>query len=246
MFWDKDSHLIIYAVSFAEKACTAQLSEQENADIESNVNKVPCLIVLGQTCAAKVHVVNQIFQKTVLPLPQGEEPRWRTVCFRYGSTPSLCLSLPGSFELVNDLMIKNDAWKTISAQNLELRESEVPDLADGIATLEVKIRHSLLKDGGMVAVASSSGATDGPGAWESFGRISENRVPVVIYAIARDSLSEQVSEFMEFAYGWVFSGRNVFLLEEMCLFWMKWVSSEEMCFFWKKCVSSGRNMFLLE
>ena len=92
-------------------------------------------------------------------------------------------------------MIKDDAWKTISAQNLELRKSDDPDLADGIATLEVKIRHSLLKDGGMVAVASSSGEGIG-GAWEVFGRISENRVPVVIYALARNTLSEQVRELI--------------------------------------------------
>jgi len=132
-----------------------------------------------------------------LPLPDDHqvEPRWRTVCFRYGSTPSLSLSLPGSYELVNDLMLRDDAWKTISAQNLELRENEsdIPDLADGTATLEVKMRHSLLKDGGMVAMSPSS--VEGMCAWEDFGRISKNRVPVVIYAIARNKLSEQVSMY---------------------------------------------------
>ena len=105
-------------------------------------------------------------------------------------------------------MIKGDAWKTISAQNLELRKSDDPDLADGIATLEVKIRHSLLKDGGMVAVASSGEGIGG--AWEVFGRISENRVPVVIYALARNTLSEQVRELIRLVLFVV-----VFLREEM-------------------------------
>ena len=152
-------------------------------------HKVPCLVVLGQTNYAKAFIVNEIFNRTLLPpIDYGDETvRWRTVSFRFGERTSVSLALPGSFELVDDLECFNKNWITIPQKDLELPIKE-EDSAKDTAVLEVKLNHPLLKYGGQVAVSPCNWGT----VRQVYMQCTEDVSPVTIYAISKNVFSEKV------------------------------------------------------
>ena len=104
----------------------AELSRAEEEQIESVTKKYPCLLVLGQTCYAKAFIVNQIFNKHVLPVIEYDEDsssttvKWRMIRFKYGEKNNIGLGIPGtSFELLDSLVAYKQPWDTIPEEDLE-------------------------------------------------------------------------------------------------------------------------------
>ena len=171
----------------------AELCEDEDEQIKSIVRKPPCLVVFGQTLYAKAFLVNEIFNKTILPQAEGDEgKRWRMVRFRYGDHQNISLSLPGSYELVDNLQAYSGPWQTVPLEDLEVASSDLEgsDCAKGNAVLEVRLPHHLLKESGQVVVSQwNVGTVD-----QVYNKSVKDVVPVVVYVISRDKLSDKVSK----------------------------------------------------
>ena len=181
---------------FVGLSFSADLSKGEEDEIESTIRKRPCLLILGQNCQAKAAIVNQIFNKNILPSTNYDEYestiRWRMVRFRYGDRTSVSLSVPGtSFELVDTLTAYSRPWNTLPREDLEVgtKKDGEADLARDSASLEVRLAHSLLKDGGQVIVSPWNYGT----VEQVYQRCAEDVIPVVIYAIATEQLLQKVS-----------------------------------------------------
>ena len=126
----------------------AELSPAEEEQIESVIKKYPCLLVLGQTCYAKAFIVNQIFNKNILPVidyddesPNDNTPsvKWRMVRFKYGDKNNIGLGIPGtSFELLDSLVAYKQPWHTIPEEDLEVgQNTEEEGSAKDVALLDV-------------------------------------------------------------------------------------------------------------
>ena len=125
----------------------AELSPTEEEQIESVTKKYPCLLVLGQTCYAKAFIVNQIFNKHVLPVIDYDEDssssavKWRMIRFKYGEKNNIGLGIPGtSFELLDSLVAYKQPWDTIPEEDLEAgyntdEEDRTKDVVLDVSTL---------------------------------------------------------------------------------------------------------------
>lgn len=177
----------------AQVVC-AELSEDEEAAISEQTNRMPNIVIFGQDNHAKVKVANAILQRGVLPSEQLSE-RWRSVVFRYGRSQSLSLQLPGSYELVDSRTVTEHDWTEIPVEDLILTEQDVKDSdgAEEIAVLEVSIRHTMLKEGGRVVVVQSFDEKLGKdGVKDILHKFTADCIPVVMYTITSKVLSQEV------------------------------------------------------
>lgn len=116
----------------------------------------PCIVVLGQNCAARYQLVNSLLGEKLLPLgAEAGEPcegvqgiicKRRKLCFTHGRQTRLSLALPGQYELVHQLAANCGRWDTVPREDLEIHE-ECEDLAHRLAELEITLHHSLLQVG---------------------------------------------------------------------------------------------------
>ncbi|CAH1264384.1 DSTYK [Branchiostoma lanceolatum] len=169
-----------------------QHSWREEEDyIQSVITRPPCLVILGQSCYAKASVVNELFGEAVLPTLQGSEvsPSWRMLRFKFGPSRTLRLTLPDSFELVDSLAAYEQDWTTVPRADLELHGEHRTDVALASAVVEVVLNHSLLKDGAEVVVSPSN--ILGLNTKQVFSKCTEDVLPVVLYAVNRERLSDQ-------------------------------------------------------
>ncbi|XP_078677977.1 dual serine/threonine and tyrosine protein kinase-like [Branchiostoma floridae x Branchiostoma belcheri] len=164
---------------------------EEEDFIQSVINRPPCLIILGQSCYAKASVVNELFGEAVLPTMQSLEVSvsWRMLRFKFGSSRNLRLTLPDSFELVDNLAAYEQDWTTVPLEDLELHGEHRTDIALASAVVEVVLNHSLLKEGAQVVVSPSH--VIGLNTKQVFSKCTEDVLPVVLYAVNRERLSEQ-------------------------------------------------------
>ena len=98
------------------------------------------------------------------------------------------------FELADHLAAYDQPWRTLPNADLELSESADADLAKGSACLEVSLNHSLLKDGGQVVITPSFFAATYNNLNRiqyEFSKCTSNVIPIVIYAIVSETLSEK-------------------------------------------------------
>lgn len=172
----------------------AELSDIEEEEIESVVRRPPCIVIFGQTLYAKAHVVNELFNKVILPLVEvnDRDVRWRMVRFKHGEQNNISLALPGSYELVDHLAAYNRPWQTIPNEDLEvessLSQSPNNDLAKGLACLEVRLPLALLKECQVVVGPWNTWTVE-----EVYKESTDGVMPILVYAISKDILSDEVS-----------------------------------------------------
>ena len=199
----------------------ADLSADEDELLDSIVKKPPCFVVLGQNAYAKAYVVNEIFSRPILPVPQPSEQKmkWRAVRFKFGNTQHVSLCLPNSFELVDNLESTKSPWSTIPPEDLYVGtdrfqcsqdeadptgefpvQSELSeDSESDVAILEVSLSHVLLKEGAQVTMSSSEGVGNLT-ALETLHICTDDVNPVFIYALSEKTLSEQVCICLKYSF----------------------------------------------
>lgn len=192
----------LYDDQIHETQLTAQDLEQLNRIIDSKVS----IVVLGQSCYAKACVTNELFNKQVLPVVQGPDGgdrggAWRMVRFRYGTSNQISISLPNSYELIEHLQAFEQSWWAIPKAELDM---DVDERSDGTnlcnhqgqmhhdlddAVLEIRFKHSLLKEDTQVVVTPSNHPKANFG--DILESVAEDTLPIFIYAISCSTLSEQ-------------------------------------------------------
>ena len=195
----------------AAQLLSAELSDIEQEEVQNRTSNQPALVVFGQNNAAKAFVVNEIFNRPILPQAEDVDPTrsqsmsdsspgakdvlWRRVNFRYGEQTNISLCLPGSFELLdNDVERYKQPLTTVPRRDLEITsgEYEEEDLAKWTAALEVTLNDPLLQEGGGLIVAPQWT----PGRHSTFMNIFhscvEAVVPIIVYAIAHSTFTTEV------------------------------------------------------
>ncbi|XP_069009499.1 dual serine/threonine and tyrosine protein kinase [Embiotoca jacksoni] len=180
-------------------SCISFPSHEEEF-LRSTVGAAPYILVLGQDCAARYQLLNGLLGERLLPLgPEAGEAcegvrgtacKRRKLCFTHGRQTRLSLALPGQYELVHQLAANRGRWDTVPREDLEIHE-ECEDPAHRLAELEITLHHPLLQEAKvMVVPCPSVQSTE-----EALEDCTRNVIPVILYAINRDTLSsEQVSE----------------------------------------------------
>ena len=181
----------------------AELSREEEGEISAIVKKPPCILIFGQSNYGKAVVVNDIFGKTILPCVDYEAhhaSNWRAARFLYGEKTNVGLSLSCSFELISNLASYARQWQTIPVEDLEINETDEDDTdnARGTAILDVRLPHTMLKDGGQVLVAPSEESLS---MYQLYMKFVDEVVPIFIYAITDDYFTNNVSIFVRFLPG---------------------------------------------
>ena len=187
----------IFILYISAQIASAEFSKDEEKEISSVVKKKPCLVVHGQNSYAKSFIVNELFNREILPILNKDDTsvRWRTIHFSYGEKASICLTLPGSYELVDNLVDCDKTWRTIPMEDLLLGDDDDGEFAHNSAVLEVNINHPLLREGSTVLVTSSR--PDVAPDDQDFSWCSEEFLPIIIYGISADSLSEKVRKLLD-------------------------------------------------
>lgn len=159
------------------------------------------IVVFGQNPYAKSRIVNELFGKAVLPDLEEDAGsgdcdtvRLRMVRFKHGETPTVSLTLPEDYDLVDTLEADNGPWYTIPRRDLVVLDSDVAsgkggDYARGIACLEVTQNHQLLRFSTQVVVAPSDPEVLTE---EVVKKCVGNNPSVLVYGFATDQLTDKV------------------------------------------------------
>uniref|UniRef100_A0A5F8G861 Dual serine/threonine and tyrosine protein kinase n=1 Tax=Monodelphis domestica TaxID=13616 RepID=A0A5F8G861_MONDO len=152
------------------------------------VNCFPCIFILGQDCNAKCQLLNMLLGEQILPTTKrGSEDscKRRRLHFTNGKQTQVSLALPGQYELVHTLASHQGKWETIPEEDLEVHEDS-EDPAHILAELEVTMHHVLLQEVDIVVVPCRGFQP----LVDSLGELVNGVLPVVIFAINNDELSE--------------------------------------------------------
>uniref|UniRef100_T1JM86 Dual serine/threonine and tyrosine protein kinase n=1 Tax=Strigamia maritima TaxID=126957 RepID=T1JM86_STRMM len=173
---------------YAEQIAGVTFTAAELIKIKKVIEHPPCFIVLGQNTYGKTCVVNGLFSQTILPYTTDvdETANWRGICFQYGVCNQASLILPDSFELAVPLKSHIGPWITVHAEDLTLDGEAKNDPAQRYAILEIRLRQALLKDDVKVIVTPSKFSD---GMQDFIVKQTEDAIPLLIYAIADDTLS---------------------------------------------------------
>lgn len=134
---------------------TAELLREEEAEVVGTIEKPPCIVLFGQSACAKGRAINELFNRNILPAfcEADNAASFRMVRFKYGSSPSVSLSLPDDYSLVHVMEAYKGPWQCIPRGDLELSEDEKCDHAKGSAVLDVTLNHPLLRTGAQVVMS---------------------------------------------------------------------------------------------
>lgn len=176
--------------------------KEEEAEIEQIITSPPTIVVFGQTPYARYRIVNELFSKNVLPSLENEDEvgRLRLVRFKHGETPTVSLTLPEDFDLVETLEADCGPWHTVPHKDLlvaDTEQSQNVDTALGVAYLEVTQNHPLLRCGTSVVVAPSmpNGLTE-----EVVRKCVEHTPAILIYGFSCDQLLDRVCIYISFVW----------------------------------------------
>ncbi|XP_071546873.1 dual serine/threonine and tyrosine protein kinase-like [Panulirus ornatus] len=182
-----------------------RFNEAELHDLRQVLGVPACLVVGGQEAYGKVVVVTRLLGEQVLPIVPPrllEGHSWRAIRLKHAHTRTVSLTLPdhtpcaaAGYELVHSLHAHSRPWGTVPRADVELDQRALQDPVMGSATLEVGVNHPLLREGVQVVVTPSGPHTSPV---EFLRSLLPEVLPVVVYAISRDDLSEQeVTELRE-------------------------------------------------
>lgn len=108
----------------------------------------------------------------------------------YGLKKSVRLTLGLEFEIVENLIAHEEAWVTIPEKDLRREESECP--IDHCPSLEIHLNNALLRDNIQILVPPDCLPEQIPRVLKSMGNV----LPVIIYSITEELLSDIVSRFV--------------------------------------------------
>ncbi|XP_061583048.1 dual serine/threonine and tyrosine protein kinase [Cololabis saira] len=183
-------------------SCISFPSHEEEF-LRNTVGAAPYILILGQGCAARYQLLNCLLGERLLPLgPEtgeacegvhGNVCKRRKLCFTHGRQTRLSLALPGQYELVHQLAANRGRWDTVPREDLEIHE-ECEDPAHRLAELEITLHHPLLQEAKVMVVPCPSVQP----IEEVLEDCTRNVIPVILYAITKDSLSQgQVDELQK-------------------------------------------------
>ena len=176
---------------FPSEALKAYLPADEYHELAHICDKPPTIIVLGTSCYAKVCAVNELLGEPILPMTEdADQTMWRMIRFKHGYYSALSLVLPDSFELAAALNAYEGSWRSVPRADLELRELDRTDPALASAVAEVSLDHPLLKTGTEIVCSPSNSESC---VEQVFKACVEDVLPILIFAIDTDTLSEAVS-----------------------------------------------------
>lgn len=107
----------------------------------------------------------------------------------YGSKKSVRLTLGLEYEIVENLIAHEEAWVTIPEKDLRREETESP--IDHCPSLEIHLNNSLLRDNIQILIPPDCSPDQIPRVLKSIGNV----LPVIIYSITEELLSDRVSSF---------------------------------------------------
>ncbi|KDR15870.1 Dual serine/threonine and tyrosine protein kinase, partial [Zootermopsis nevadensis] len=148
----------------------------------------PALVILGQSCHAKAVLVNALLGEIILP-PGGSS--WRWVRFLYGLSSHIAVTRSSDFEVVDDLQAHDKAWTIVPEEDLRRSEAEEKDMAEHSTILDIEICHPLFKDNVQLLVPPDFDTHHSPTFREILSKGMENVLPVFLYAVGEDSLTDQ-------------------------------------------------------
>uniref|UniRef100_UPI00398E4007 dual serine/threonine and tyrosine protein kinase isoform X2 n=1 Tax=Pristiophorus japonicus TaxID=55135 RepID=UPI00398E4007 len=160
----------------------------EEEYLQATVGCFPCIMILGQNCGAKCHVLNSLLGERLLSVVKGgneKKCKRRRLKFTHGKRTSISLALPGQYVLVHHLAAHQGKWDTIPEEDLEIQDSS-DDPAHRAAHLEVTLHHPLLQEMDILVLPCHETRADG-GVLDDCLRHS---LPVVVYAISEDRLAD--------------------------------------------------------
>ncbi|XP_036019313.1 dual serine/threonine and tyrosine protein kinase isoform X1 [Mus musculus] len=161
----------------------------EETYLQQLVDRLPCILILGQDCNAKCQLLNLLLGVQVLPtlkLDSDESCKLRRLRFTYGTRTRVSLALPGQYELVHTLASHQDNWETIPEEDLEVQEDS-EDAAHVLADLEVTMHHALLQEVDIVVAPCPSHRPS----VDVLSDLANDFLPVITYALHKDELSER-------------------------------------------------------
>lgn len=161
----------------------------EETYLQQLVDRLPCILILGQDCNAKCQLLNLLLGVQVLPtlkLDSDESCKLRRLRFTYGTRTRVSLALPGQYELVHTLASHQDNWETIPEEDLEVQEDS-EDAAHVLADLEVTMHHALLQEVDIVVAPCPSHRPS----VDVLSDLANDILPVITYALHKDELSER-------------------------------------------------------
>lgn len=181
---------------YSEEVLAAYLPEDQYQFLDSVCEKPPTIIVVGQTCFSKVCVINELLGEPVLPTVEDLEcggTSWRMIRIKYGNISNVSLVLPDSFELAAALNAYEGCWQCVPREDLEVTGSEKADPALASAVAEISLNNPLLKAGAQIICSPSNDEGD---VKNIFRACCEDVLPILLYAIEFESLSEKVSFYL--------------------------------------------------
>ncbi|XP_045121130.1 dual serine/threonine and tyrosine protein kinase-like [Portunus trituberculatus] len=189
-----------------DQVAEIRLSEGEVRALRGVLGGPTCLVVWGQDACGKALVVTRLLGEQVLPIvPHAPTQPWRPIRLKHAQTRSVSLTLPddappetegAGYELALSLQAHQRPWGTVPRADVEVDLQTQQDPVVGSAVLEVGLNHPLLREGLQVVVAPSDSPDGSPLAF--LGSLLPEVLPIVVYAISRDELSDQeVTELRE-------------------------------------------------
>jgi hypothetical protein len=154
---------------------------------------LPTIVVIGQSLYAKVVVVNELLGEAVLPDGDGvvDSESWRTIRLKFGPR-GVSLVLPDSYVLASTLSSFEREGQCVPRRDLELKDDDKLDPALTLSVAEVTLPHPLFKAGAQVICSSTGLDSTNEQLEQKVKAFCEGAVPVLIYAIEHEELSEQV------------------------------------------------------
>jgi len=157
----------------------------------STATELPCFVILGQSLQLRVALANHILGEELLPRPS--DVAWHTVVFRYGTR---CRVMPVDTSVSVQTSSAGNAvrrparsWKG-SVPLSELETSVSGHGVGNFSAVEVRSNHALLHAGARLAVAGDAGTM-----LETYAYCVRDATPVIVYAVHRNGLLEEVSSF---------------------------------------------------
>ena len=154
---------------------------------------LPTIVVFGQSLYAKIVVVNELLGEAVLPDGDdvGDSESWRTIRLKFGPR-GVSLVLPDSFVLPSDLTSFEREGQSVPRSDLELKNDDKLDPTLALSVAEVTLPHPLLKAGAQIICSSTGLDLENEQLEQKVKAYCEGAVPIVIYAIEHEELSEEV------------------------------------------------------
>lgn len=110
------------------------------------------------------------------------------ISFKYGSTKNVHLTLGQEFEIVENLKAHEDtSWVTVPEEDIKRNDKE--NLLDHCPSVEVVLKHKLLKENVKIEVPPDCHPDQ---LVEVLKKLTENALPVIIYAVSEDTLNDIV------------------------------------------------------